>query len=262
MPVDTFSLAGKSAIITGSGRENGIGAAIARTLARNGASVVINYVSDSTRPRAEATAQSIRDEFGVKVALIQADISTPEGAQGLVSETLEKLGVDHIDILVNNAGGGPVQSIRDTSLETLQKEFATNVFGTVFMTQAVVELGKMPRGGRIINIGSIAPKMNPPLLAVYAATKGAQNSLTVTWAAELGRGHGITVNTIAPGPVTTDINKDCPEVMIPMAEQQRGDSRFGVPQDIADAVLLIVSEKSHWITAQVIHVDSGVVVGG
>lgn len=99
MPADTLSVAGKIAIVTGSGRENGIGAAIARALARNGASVAIHYVSEEVTPRAQALAQSIRDEHGVAVAVVQADVSTPEGANKIVAETLQQLGVDHIDIL-------------------------------------------------------------------------------------------------------------------------------------------------------------------
>lgn len=99
MPADTLTLAGKVAIVTGSGRENGIGAAIARAFARNGASVTIHYVSESSTERARKTAQSIRDEFGVAVAVVQADVSTQEGAQKIVADTLKQLGVDHVDIL-------------------------------------------------------------------------------------------------------------------------------------------------------------------
>ncbi|OTA93746.1 hypothetical protein M434DRAFT_385363 [Hypoxylon sp. CO27-5] len=257
MPADTFELTGKVAIITGSGRENGIGAAIARTLARNGASVTVHYVSDSQTERAGKTAQAIRDEFGVKVALVQADVSTTEGAKKIVTETLGQLGVDHVDILVNNAGKNAVERLLDVKPEELHQAFAINVYGPIFLTQAVVKLGKMPPGGRVINIGSIATKTFPPLLPIYNATKAALDILTVQWATALGRTHGITVNTLAPGPVITDINKDMPEVFEPLVAQQRGADRLAATQDIADAVLLITSEKSRWITAQWIAVDAG-----
>ncbi|KAI0834120.1 putative short-chain dehydrogenase [Hypoxylon sp. FL0890] len=257
MPADTFELGGKVAIVTGSGRENGIGAAIARTLARNGASVTIHHVSDGQSERAGKTAQAIRDEFGAKVALVQADITTVDGANKIVTETLEQLETDHIDILVNNAGRILVERLQDVKPEGLQQIFATNVYGPIFLTQAVVELGKMPRGGRIINMGSIVTKTFQPLLPIYNASKAALDILTVQWAGELGRTHGITVNTLAPGPVVTDINKDTPEVFEALVAQQRGADRVAVPQDIADAVLLITSEKSHWITAQWIAVDAG-----
>lgn len=99
MPADTLSLDGKVAIVTGSGRENGIGAAIAKTFARNGAAVAIHYTSSSSAPRARALAQSIRDEFGVGVAVIEANLATPEGCQAVVTETMEQLKVDQVDIL-------------------------------------------------------------------------------------------------------------------------------------------------------------------
>lgn len=98
MALDTLSLAGKVAIVTGSGRENGIGGGIARTLARNGAAVTLNYVSEKSTARAEEVAQSIRD-LGARVAVVRASVATQEGASKIVSETLEAFGVDHIDIL-------------------------------------------------------------------------------------------------------------------------------------------------------------------
>ncbi|KAI1381849.1 putative short-chain dehydrogenase [Hypoxylon crocopeplum] len=258
MPADTLSLAGKAAIVTGSGRENGIGAAIARALARNGASVAVHYVSERSAERALKTAQSIRDEFGVRVALVQADVSTPEGARKIVAQTLEQLKVDHVDILVNNAGAGGVMPLVEVDLATIQNVFGANVSGPIFLTQEVLALGKMPRGGRVINIGSIASKLGPPGMALYAASKAAQDSLTASWAAELGRSHGITVNTVAPGPVMTDIIDEFPGVVEPLIAMQRGADHGAAPEDIADAVLLIASEKSRWITAKFIAVDAGV----
>ncbi|KAI1104059.1 putative short-chain dehydrogenase [Jackrogersella minutella] len=259
MPADNFAdLAGKVAIITGSGRENGIGAAIARTLARNGVSVTINHVSEDTAVRATELAQSIRDEYGVGVALVQTDISTPEGARTIVTETLRQLGVDHVDILVNNAGNATASSLMDVDLEKLQKTFDVNVYGPVFLTQTVVGLGKMPRGGRIINIGSIGSRTFPPLLPTYAAAKAATDVLTVLWAGELGRSHGITVNTIAPGPIVTDIIENSPDTFESLCLLQRGSDQVGVPQHIADVVLLIASEKSHWLTGKYLAADAGI----
>lgn len=104
MVADTLSLEGQVAIVTGSGRENGIGAGIATALSRNGARVVINYVSESSTARAEALAQSLRDQGG-KVALIRSSVDTPEGAKFIVKETLAAFGVDHIDILGKRPAG-------------------------------------------------------------------------------------------------------------------------------------------------------------
>ncbi|OTB06274.1 hypothetical protein M426DRAFT_319015 [Hypoxylon sp. CI-4A] len=258
---DTLSLAGKVAIVTGSGRETGIGAATARALAKNGASVTIHYLSEGSAPRAAKLAQSIRDEYGVGVALVQADVSKPEDARKIVSETLKQLNVDHVDILVNNAGVGPVQPLLTSTPKDIEYVFGTNVNGTIYVTQAAtdLELGKMPKGGRIINIGSVASKLGPSSLPLYAASKAAQDLLTVTLAAELGRTRGITVNTLGPGPITTDMNKDYPEVVDAMVALQRGADFAGGPEEIANAVLLLTSEKARWITAQYIAVDAGVV---
>ncbi|KAI1478355.1 putative short-chain dehydrogenase [Daldinia eschscholtzii] len=255
---DSFSLAGKVAIVTGSARENGIGAATARALARNGAYVAINYVSESSAQGAYEVAQSIRDEYGVRTACVQGDVSTPKGSRKIVVETMEQLGVNYIDILVNNAGYAVTRLLRETDFELCQRTFATNVYGQLFMTQAAIDLGRMPPGGRIINIGSIASKIQNPLVGIYAASKAAQDSLTTSWAGELGRTHGITVNTVAPGPVVTDITKDSPEVLDPLVRLQRGTGRRGAPEDIADVVLLLASEKSRWITGQFIAADAGI----
>ncbi|KAI1209835.1 putative short-chain dehydrogenase [Annulohypoxylon truncatum] len=259
MPADTFGdLAGKVAIVTGSGRPNGIGAAIAKTLARNGVSVAINYVSERSAKPAEEVAKSIRDEYKVGVALVRQDVSTPEGAQKIVAETMKQLGVDHIDILVNNAGLSLPGPLLEAKLENIEKTFSVMVYGPLFMTQAVVGLGKMPKGGRIINIGSVGSRTFPTALPVYSSAKSALDVMTVFWAGELGRSHGITVNTLAPGPIATDIVDKTPEVADDLVALQRGSDRIGVPQDMADIVLLIASEKSHWLTAKYIAVDAGI----
>ncbi|KAI0132645.1 hypothetical protein BJ170DRAFT_718703 [Xylariales sp. AK1849] len=263
MAPETLSLAGKIAIVTGSGRENGIGAAIALALARNGAAVTLNYVTDSLATRAEKTAQSIRD-LGARVALVQADITKPEGATKIVTETLKAFETDHVDILINNAGAGKVSPLLDMTPEQMQSDVAVNIFGPLFMTQAVVLQGKMPHGGRIINIGTVASKMGIQGLAFYAATKAAVDSLTASWAGELGRTHGITVNTLAPGPVQTDIVSDLNrevgrDVTDDFRPATRGGDRLGTVEDIGDAALLLVQEKSRWITAQWITVSGGVV---
>lgn len=209
MTSDTLSLAGKTALITGSGRENGIGAAIARAFARNGAAVAIHYVSDSSKARAEKVAADISREFGTKTTVVQGAVEKAGTATKIVKETLEGLGATHIDILgtclrkpqnllnetwtwliigcgsVNNAGYGNPVRLTETTPEFLEAEFGINVFSTVYVTKAVVGLGKMPRGGRIINVGSIASKLGAEVSAVYGAAKAAQDSLTASWAGEV-----------------------------------------------------------------------------
>ncbi|KAH7419580.1 putative short-chain dehydrogenase [Cadophora sp. MPI-SDFR-AT-0126] len=265
MTPETLSLAGKTAIVTGSGRENGIGAAIARALARNGANVAIHYVSESSKARAEKVAGDIEKEFGTKTVVISGGIESLEGAEGMVRAVLGGLGSERVDILVNNAAASQPATLLEVKKEQLEYEFSVNVFGTIYMTQAVVKVGKMPKGGRIINIGTIASKL---LVAptVYSTTKAAMDALTTLFAGELGHTHGITVNTLAPGPILTDLSEyvlvnpdgSPSEMQKSLFAQTRAEARLGEVKDLADATLLLVSEKSRWITGQHISVSGGI----
>ncbi|GAB1319311.1 Versicolorin reductase [Madurella fahalii] len=264
MAPDSLSLAGKTAIVTGSGRENGIGAAIARALGRNGARVAINYVSESSAPRAAKVAASI-ESLGAEVTVVQADVSTPEGAAKLVKETLEKFHTDKIDILINNAGTGTGQGtlLADLTPVDVQKAFALNTFSTLYTVQAA--LPYIPSGGRIVNIGSVVSKINNMLaVGVYGASKAAQDYLTAALAAELGSSEGITVNTVAPGPVKTDAASWFPDgelkddVMRKLAVGARLGRVAGDPEEVADAVLLVVSNGARWITGQYIAASGGI----
>ncbi|KAF4250498.1 hypothetical protein CNMCM8980_000866 [Aspergillus fumigatiaffinis] len=265
MSADTLSLAGKTALVTGSGRETGIGAAIARALARNGASVAIHFVSESSKARAEKVAVDINKEFGTKTTVVQGGVENYDTARNMVEQILKAFSVDHIDILVNNAAAAHNTPLLEVKEEQLEYEFAVNVFGVIYMTQAVVGVGRMPQGGRIVNIGSIASKILVPP-PVYGATKAAMDALTTLWAGELGKSRGITVNTLAPGPVPTDMSEAylvAPDgsptaLQLSMYEQTRAANRLGSVEDVADATLLLVSEKSRWITAQFISVSGGI----
>ncbi|KAL7762899.1 hypothetical protein ACKLNR_006257 [Fusarium oxysporum f. sp. zingiberi] len=257
MAIDSLSLDGKIAIVTGSGRENGIGAAIAITLARNGAAVTIHYVSDSVTKRAHAVAQGIRADGG-KTAVVQTSIETPKGAQYLVNETLRAFNTDHIDILINNAGVPLFGETLAVSPQQLTRVLNVNIKGPIFVAQAVVPL--IAPGGRIVNISSIASKLGDDYIPVYGASKAALDSLTWSWAKEWGRSKGITVNGVAPGPVLTDAIPAAiaDEFQRPSIEITRAANRAGTSRDIADAVLLLVSEKARWITGQYISVSGGV----
>ncbi|KAK7698796.1 hypothetical protein SLS64_012147 [Diaporthe eres] len=277
--VDTLSLEGKVAIITGSGRETGIGAATAAALARNGASVTINYVSDATAPRAANVVKSIQ-EAGGKAIAVRADVTKPAEAKRLVEETLKGFNTDKIDILseyprrilddvkglglleaFNNAGavyGGP--KLMEVTPEEIDATFATSVRGPILLMQATVP--HMPRFGRIINISSVASRpITLEGVALYGGGKAAMDQITFAVAAELGKnGKNITVNTVAPGITTTDILS--PEAMdafdkalTPMAKVE---DRPGHPNDIADTILLLVQEKSRWITGQYISCSGGI----
>lgn len=280
MMPDTLDLNGKVAVITGSGKETGIGACIASTLARNGALVTINYVSDASAPRAARVAEKIREQGG-RATVVQADVSTAKGSKELIKRTLDAFEVDKIDIIgeysyvfqmkrslykyahrsVNNAAGGAPHGALQATRDSLDTIFSTIVYAPIFLLQAAVP--HMPHGSRIINIGSIASKLGMASTAIYGAAKAAQDSLTYSLALELGRSHGITVNTVSPGPVGTealpkDVAAKIDRMLVPMT---RAEERLGTTNDIADAVLLLVSEKSRWITGQVISVSGGITGG-
>ncbi|KAJ2978506.1 hypothetical protein NQ176_g3781 [Zarea fungicola] len=257
MPVDTLSLEGKIAIVTGSGRENGIGAGIALALARNGASVTINYVSDSTAERASKVADVLRAAGG-KAILVQSPVDTLEGAQNLVKKTLQGFETNHIDILVNNAVTVFPSSITgEIRPSEVEKVYQVNTHGPMYMVNSV--LPHMPYGGRIVNISSIDAKLGSNFVSTYTASKAALDAMTLSWAAELGKSHGITVNSVAPGPVITDlVPPELVDVIVtPRVEKTKAAARPGTPADVGDAVLLLVSEKARWITGQIISVSGG-----
>ncbi|KAK9490505.1 hypothetical protein V1508DRAFT_424651 [Lipomyces doorenjongii] len=258
---DSLSLSNKVVIITGSGKENGIGAAIALTLARSGARVTINYVSDSSASRAAKVLSTIESAVGKGRAIaVKADVSTAEGSKKIVEETLSGFGVDYINIIVNCASFVAYGAILDSKAEDIMKTFQVAVVGPVLLLQAAYP--HIPRGGRIVNIGSVASKLGFVQMPIYAAAKAAMDQLTFTLAREIGRdGKNITVNTVAPGPVLTDSLPPVPEVE-PVKDYlislTRAEERVGTVEDIADAVLLLTSEKSRWITGQFISVSGGI----
>ncbi|KAI1812842.1 NAD(P)-binding protein [Poronia punctata] len=235
--VSDLSLTGKVAIITGSGRPNGIGSAIAKTLAARG--LFRNHklhISDSSASGAASVAETIRSEGG-KATVVRADVGDKEEAERLVRETLLAFGTDKIDIL------------------EITSVFSANLNGPFFLVQAAIP--HMARNGRIINISTCLSRMglHSP---VYTASKAALDSLTYTWALEFGKEYGITVNTIAPG--LTKTNKtppnDHPEVKR-LLGLSRLEERMGTVDEIADAVLLVASPLSGWITGQYISVSGG-----
>ncbi|KAL7912597.1 hypothetical protein GGI35DRAFT_491133 [Trichoderma velutinum] len=256
---DSLSLAGKTAIITGSGKENGIGAAIALALARNGARVAINYVSEATAPRAVKVAESIEEVTGKgSVVIVQQDVSTPEGTKALVDKAIEGFGVDRVDILVNNAAWAAREPVLTAGRDTVERTFNTCVLGPLYLIQATVPY--MPQGGRIVNVGSVASKLG--IEAVYGAAKAAMDALTYSLARDLGSdGKRITINTVMPGPVLTDSLPPTEEFEMlkdGLLNMTRAERRFGTVEDIADSVLLLANEKSRWITGECISVSGGI----
>ena len=246
-------LEGKVALVTGAAR--GIGAAIAERLAADGASVAINYAT--SKEDAEALAERIRGNGG-KAKAIHADIGNPSQAKAFVDAAVKEFG--RLDILVNNAGKFHIGPIGTVDEADVRSQFAVNVDGPIFATQAAASHFST-EGGRVINVSSIAATHPLPGLSVYAATKAALDALTRVWAAELGP-RGVTVNAVAPGLVDT--------AMLRAAAARMGEEavkgmvartplgRLGTTSDVADVVAFFASPDARWVTGQVVETSGGI----
>lgn len=245
-------LEGKVALVTGAAR--GVGAAIAERLASDGAAVAINY--SKSKKEADAVAARIHAGGG-KAKVFQADMSNPAQVKGLVAAAVNEFG--GLDILVNNAGRVDFAPIGVVDADHVNAQFALNVDGPIFATQAAVSLFPQ-EGGRVINVSSVAATHAIPGASVYSATKSALEALTRVWAAELGP-KGVTVNAVAPGPVDTDmmrgagLSADAVKGMI--ARTPLG--RLGEPSDIADVVAFLASSNGRWVTGQVVATSGGII---
>lgn len=244
-------LRGKVAIVTGASK--GIGAGIAKKLAAEGASVVVNY--SSSREGAERVVGEITDSGGTAIA-VQGDVSKAADVERLLEETEKAFG--SLDVLVNNAGVfrfDPLEAVTETEFH---REFNTNVLGPILMTQAAVKRFG-PEGGSVINVGSVIVRNPPPGSVVYTATKGALDSVTRVLASELGP-RKIRVNSINPGMVETEgahsvgvIGSDFEKQLV--ARTPLG--RVGQPDDIAQVAVFLASEESRWMTGEILVAAGG-----
>ena len=244
-------LQGKVALVTGASK--GIGAAIAKALAGEGAAVVVNYASSregAERVVADITAKSR------KAAAIQGDVSKSADIERLFAETRSAFGP--IDILVNNAGIYRFAPIEDVSEDEFHQHFNTNVLGVLLATkEAVKQFG--PDGGCVINIGTAANHLTPPTLSLYVGSKTAVEAITRVLAKELGP-RKIRVNAINPGVVDTEGNRAAGIIggdFERQAMQQTPLGRTGQPDDIASVAVFLASDDARWVTGEILTVSGG-----
>ncbi|GEN34142.1 3-oxoacyl-ACP reductase FabG [Aneurinibacillus danicus] len=242
-------LEGKVALVTGASR--GIGRAIALELARQGADVAVNYAGN------EAAAREVADEIaklGRRAIVVKANVADAGEAEAMVKQTIDELG--KLDILVNNAGITRDNLLMRMKEEEFDEVIATNLKGVFNCTKAVTRPMMKTRSGRIINISSVVGVMGNPGQTNYVAAKAGVIGMTKSVARELAS-RGITVNAVAPGFIETDMTSVLGDDTRESLLTQIPLGRLGKPEDIADTVAFIASEKASYITGQVFHVDGG-----
>src|SRR6185369_16754977 len=237
----------KVALITGGSR--GIGAAIAKRLAADGASVAITYAKEASAASAVVKAIELA---GGKAIAIQANAADVEAGKAAVEKTVATFG--KLDVLVNNAGTAIPKTFEETTLEEIDRVLDINVRGVLVATQAALK--HMKSGGRIIMIGSsVGERVLVPGLVAYSATKGAVKIFTQALSRELGS-RGITVNNIQPGPIDTDLNPATGDWAVPQKAATALD-RFGHVEEIAAMVAFVAGPESSYITGANLTVDGG-----
>ncbi|MGD0443873.1 MAG: 3-oxoacyl-ACP reductase family protein [Edaphobacter sp.] len=240
-------LAKKVALVTGGSR--GIGAAIAKRLAADGASIAITYAKDASAASAVVKAIELG---GGKAIAIQADAANVEAVKSAVEKAVSTFG--RLDVLVNNAGTAIPKKFEETTLEEIDRVIDINLRGVFVTTQ--VALKHMSDGGRIIMIGScVGERMMTPGLVPYSATKGAVKMFTQGLSREVG-GRGITVNNVQPGPIDTDLNPAAGEWATPQ-KAATALNRYGTVDEVAALVSFVASPEASYITGANLTVDGG-----
>ncbi|HEX4022214.1 MAG TPA: 3-oxoacyl-ACP reductase family protein [Acidobacteriaceae bacterium] len=240
-------LAKKVALVTGGSR--GIGAAIAKRLAADGASVAITYAKDTSA--ASAVVQAI-ELGGGKAIAIQADAANVEAVKNAVEKAVSTFG--RLDVLVNNAGTAIPKTFEETTPEEMDRVIDVNIRGVFATTQAALK--HMADGGRIIMIGSaVGERAASPWLVPYSATKGAVKMFTQALSREIGS-RGITVNNVQPGPIDTDLNPASGDWAVPQ-KAVTALNRYGHVDEVAALVAFVAGPDSSYITGANLTVDGG-----
>ena len=241
-------LDGKVALVTGASR--GIGAAIARRLAADGAKVAVNYAN--SRDAADAVVRDIRAASGEAIP-VHADLSEPSEIAAMIEKTVAAFG--RLDILVNNAALAEPAPLESSDLDHYHRHFDLNVRAVLLATREAAK--HMGSGGRVINISSGIVRQRSGGYGVYAATKAAVEAFTRCHSAELGK-RGITVNCVAPGVTDTDMLRSAmPPDMQKTLIAQTPLGRIGTPDDIAAVAAFLASDDAAWITGEVIPANGG-----
>jgi 3-oxoacyl-[acyl-carrier protein] reductase len=242
----------KVAVVTGAAK--GIGYATAETLAQHGAHVVI---ADTRLERAEAAAQAIAASTGRRAIAAQCDVADSESAKAMIDRTIAEFG--RIDILINNAGTTRDNLIMRISDADWDLVLGINLKGAFNCSKAAIRPMMKQRSGRIVNISSVSGLAGQAGQTNYSSSKAGLIGFTKALAREVGS-RGITVNAVAPGFIETDLTKDLPAELKETAIKNTPLGRWGVPQDIANAVAFLVSDEAAFITGHILTVDGGMVM--
>lgn len=239
-------------LITGASR--GIGAAIARAFARDGYRVAVNY--RNSEAQALALCEELR-ALGADAFAIRADVSDPAAVQEMVAAVQERFGP--IDVLVNNAGTALVKLLTETSDDEWRRVVDTDLSGVFYCCRAVLPAMIRAHSGCIVNVASMWGEVGASCEAVYSAAKAGVIGLTKALAKEVGLS-GIRVNAVSPGVILTDMMKDFGEDDLAALRGEIPLNRLGTPEDVAEAVRFLASDRAGYITGQVLGVNGGMVI--
>ncbi|GAA96904.1 uncharacterized protein L969DRAFT_54249 [Mixia osmundae IAM 14324] len=249
-----MTLSGRNAIVTGASR--GIGAQIARDLAKEGANVLLTFTSQSSKSKVEELIAELKKTTpDAELGSVKADMASLDVAKTVLTAAKELFG-SKIHILVNNAGVSINATLADTTLDLYDNTFNVNVRGVLLLTQAVVPLMPDHAGGRIVTVSSVSARMGFPTQTVYGASKAAVEGFSRVWASEL-KDRGITSNCINPGPVETDMYRSTTDEFQANVEKS---TKVATTAQISGIILMLCSDQAQWITGDVISANNGLLM--